>query len=137
MDVWTANWLDIQRRICLPDGRTWDFTHPCLTTFEAMQLGSWLQRVSTGGVSLPLRSGTDSAASKLFFTEPLLAFRAESTSNGHIELNVILDLEALPPWEPWERISEEDFVVVVAVTRQDLDQAIVEWAQACARFPER
>jgi hypothetical protein len=83
MDVWTANWLDIQGRICLPDGRTWDFTHPCLTTFEATQLGSWLQRVSAGDVSLPLRSGTDSAASKLFFTEPLLAFRAESTSNGH------------------------------------------------------
>lgn len=38
-DDWTANWLDILGRVRLADGRTWDFTHPCLTTFEAAQMG--------------------------------------------------------------------------------------------------
>lgn len=65
-------------------------------------------------------------------------FEAEPTSKSAFVICVILDHEARPLWEPWEgRIGEEDFVVTVAVTRQDLDRAVVQWSQACARFPER
>lgn len=137
-DDWTANWLDILGRIRLADGRTWDFTHPCLTTFEAAQLGSWMHSISRDDESVLSRVDSDRKAPRLFFTEPLLAFEAEPTSNSAFDISVILDLEALPPWEPWEeRIGEEEFVVTVAVPRQDLDRAVVQWAQDCARFPER
>lgn len=137
-DDWTANWLDVLGRVRLADGRTWDFTHPCLTTFEAAQLGWWLQSSFRDDESVLSRADTDRRAPRLFFTEPLLAFEAGPTSKSDFVISVILDHEALPPWEPWEeRIGEEDFVVTMAVTRHDLDRAVVQWAQACARFPER
>ena len=137
-DVWTANWLDIRGRIRLADGRTWDFTHPCLTTFEAAQLGAWLHSVSSDDESVLSRMGTDRKVPRVFLTEPLLAFEAEPTSKTGFDISVILNLEALPPWEPWEeRIGDEDFVVTVAVTRPDLDRVEAQWSQACARFPER
>lgn len=81
---------------------------------------------------------TDRKVPRLLFTEPLLAFEAEPTSKSAFDISVILDVEALPPWEPWEeRIGEEALVMTVAVTRLDLDRAEAQWSQACARFPER
>jgi hypothetical protein len=137
-DGWPANWLDILGRVRLADGSTWDFTHPCLTTFEAAQLGSWLHNIYKDDQTALSRVDTHPKAPRLFFTEPLLAFEAEPASKSAIVISVTLNLEALPPWETWEeRIGEEDFVVTVAVTRQDIDRAVVQWTQACARFPER
>ena len=45
---WDANWLVVRGGVRLPDGRTWSFSDPCLTTWEARSLGDWLRGVVAG-----------------------------------------------------------------------------------------
>jgi hypothetical protein len=137
MDPWDANWLNITARVRSEDERAWEFTHPCLTTFEAAQLGSWLLDLSgieDQGESRPGARRGDT----LFFTEPLLAFEAETTSGGDLEIRVLLDLEARPPWEPWEQwTGENQFVLHIPVSRQELHAAARQWAEELDSFPKR
>jgi hypothetical protein len=126
MDRWDKNWLDIQGIVRVGAGRSWGFAHPCLTTFEADQLGSWLRNIRIGETT-----------STLFFTEPLLEFRSESTPDGRVQIDIGLGHEAAPPPEWFQLTESRDFIVVVTLTLQDLDQAITDWDSACAPFPER
>jgi hypothetical protein len=82
-------------------------------------------------------SGAD-RGDRLFFTEPLLAFEAETTSGGGLEVRILLDLEARPPWEPREQWTGEDqFVLLIPVNRQELHSAARQWAEELATFPQR
>jgi len=45
---WDANWLIIAAAVRLSDGRSWSFADPCLTTWEARELASWLRGVLAG-----------------------------------------------------------------------------------------
>lgn len=126
MDRWDKNWLDIQGIVRVSGGRSWGFTHPCLTTFEAERLGSWLRDIRIG-----------QATSMLFFTEPLLDFQAEPTRDGSVKISIGLGHEASPPSELIQPGDARDFLVVVTLSLQDLDQAITDWDRACTKFSER
>ncbi|MET4158305.1 hypothetical protein [Agromyces sp. PvR057] len=123
----------------MENGRGWEFTSPCLTTFEAAQLGSWLQDLSGVENQGEPRSGTvTKPGERLIFTEPVLAFEAETTSGGGLAIRILLDLEARPPWEPWEQwTGENQFVLLIPINRQQLHVAARQWAEELALFPER
>jgi hypothetical protein len=137
-DSWDANWLSIATQIRLEDGRGWEFTHPCLTTFEAAQLGSWLRDLSEDDArGEPRYADATKPGDRLSFTEPLLAFEAETPSDG-LAIRILLDLEARPPWEPWEHwTGENQFVLLIPVTREELHVAARRWAEELAPFPQR
>ena len=91
---WDANWLDVAGVLHLPDGRSHSFLDPCLTTWEARGLATWLAAVAAGIASPP----EDESLPDLTFTEPCLAFSVAEGGNGPIGLRVYLSLEAEPPF---------------------------------------
>ncbi|WP_439099018.1 WapI family immunity protein [Cryobacterium aureum] len=46
-DKWDDNWLIISGDVSARDTE-WQFTVPCLTTFEANQISAWLRSVADG-----------------------------------------------------------------------------------------
>ena len=132
-DRWDANWLNIRGWVRLPDGRQWKFTHPCLTTFEARRLASWLARL---GEDLTAPSSGD-ARSRLEFTELLLAFEAGPTPDG-LSVRVVLNLDALPPWlQEGQWTDVDEYVVAIPIDSRQLAAAIDQWERDLAPFPER
>jgi hypothetical protein len=58
--AWDANWLTVSGIVTPADGKTWSFNDPCLTTWEAEKLRSWLRDVAAGTIP-PSPLGTDPA----------------------------------------------------------------------------
>jgi hypothetical protein len=58
---WDANWLQVCGSITLADGKTWAFEQPCLTTWDAQELGSWLHEVAAGTVPVLVENSATSA----------------------------------------------------------------------------
>ena len=137
---WDANWLYITGHVDLPDGRSWSFTDPCLTTWEARELGSWLQGVHAGVVQ-PTTYGRRTHEHVLVFTEPNLAFSLASRDDGSATIRVHFSLESLPPWlrqnGKAERPDIFDFFVEVQPARSALAQAAASWNQELSAFPVR
>jgi hypothetical protein len=92
---WDANWLTIAGRV--KSGKSeWTFREPCLTTWEARELSSWLHGVADGS-QRPAPVGPDtSGCDMLVFTEPCLAFSYQSRSSRGVSIRVYLSSEALP-----------------------------------------
>jgi hypothetical protein len=88
-DEWDSNWLIIDGAVRL-DGREWRFKEPCLTTFEALRLASWLEGCAQG----------KTAELECSFTEPNLQF---DLIEAHT-LRISFALEAKPPW-----VSPDDY----------------------------
>lgn len=120
-DEWDANWLVVEGRVRLPDGRRWSFREPCLVVDEARELGEWL-----GGV------GGDT----LVFTEPNLGFSREpgGSDRGEIRLRVTLSHESVPPWI--ERCAE-GWVVPLTIEPSELTAAASDWTASLVAFPAR
>jgi hypothetical protein len=133
---WDANWLQVCGNITLADGKTWAFEQPCLTTWDARELGSWLREVPAGTVP---PSGTDEPGQFLEFLEPNIAFSLEERTADRVRIRVHFGVEALPPWlhggqqEP----PPFDYFVLLDVSAQELAQAAEAWMLELAEFPER
>ena len=133
---WDANWLVVTGEVELPDGRTWSFTDPCLTTGEARELGSWLEQVRRGTVVPTAPGGEDEPA--LVFTEPELALSLAARDEGSTALRVHLSLGALPPWLQGPGAPDlHAYVVEVTLTDDGLADAARAWDQELAAFPVR
>lgn len=134
---WDANWLVVGGRVELPDGRTWSFTEPCLTTGEARELGSWLREVRVGRVAPTTPDGGEDAPA-LVFTEPELAFGLAGRDERSASVRVHLSLGALPPWLQGAGAPEVyAYVVLTELTGAVLDDAERAWDQELAAFPVR
>ncbi|THG33982.1 hypothetical protein E6C70_11195 [Glaciibacter flavus] len=132
-DPWDANWLNIRGWVRLADGRQWKFIHPCLTTFEARRLASWLARLGEN-VTAPT---SGDARSRLDFTELLLAFEAVPTPGG-LSVRVVLGFDALPPWrQEDQRTDLDEYIVSIPIDSRQLAAAIDQWERDLAPFPER
>jgi hypothetical protein len=133
-DDWDANWLLIAGQVRLSDGRSWAFTDPCLTTWEAQSLGGWLQDVVSGVVAPTPFSGTGDEVLQLF-TEPNLAFSLAERTGSHATVRIHFSLESSPPW-----LADEgdmfDFFVAVEMPLAGLDAASAMWTEELAEFPE-
>lgn len=132
---WDANWLMIRGEVHHPDDSTWTFTDPCLTTWEARELGYWLHAVAAGEVTPQVR-GEDLV--DVCFTEPNLAFTLVGRDETRCVLAVHFSLEALPPWlHGADRPAIFDYSVSLTLTRDDLSRAAQEWREELRAFPAR
>lgn len=128
---WDANWLVVAGVVALPDGATWSFEDPCLTTWEAKELLEWLRQVQDGHVQPSVWDSDDERL--LVFTEPNLAFSLASRSGDSATLRVHLSLESGPP----EESELYDYFVLIEMTQQELATAIDSWSEAVSVFPVR
>jgi hypothetical protein len=132
---WDANWLMIRGEVRHPDGSTWTFTDPCLTVWEAHDLGDWLQAVADGAVAP--RAGTEAPAG-ICFTEPDLAVSLLDRSETRCVLAVHVSLEALPPWLQGEGSPGNPSCTVALTLRpDDVVRAVAQWRQELRAFPIR
>ena len=84
---WDANWMQICGHITLADGKTWAFEQPCLTTWDAGELGSWLREAADVAVP-PSPSGTGGPRQLLEFLEPNIAFSLEERIADRVRIRV-------------------------------------------------
>jgi hypothetical protein len=91
---WDANWLTIAGRV-KSDESEWTFLDPCLTTWEAHELSSWLHGVAEG-TQRPAPVGPNTSSSDMLaFTEPCLAFSYQSRSSTSLTIRVYISSETL------------------------------------------
>src|SRR5262245_29126869 len=81
-----SNWLTVTIEVAHPRGN-WHASDPCLLTYEAARLASWLE-------GLTPESAVGSEAS---FIEPCLVFSIVDSDGGRA-LRVYFELECRPPW---------------------------------------
>ena len=123
VDPWESNSLLVALRVVSPKG-TWEVVDPCLTTWEAARLASWLAAVAVGH-----DRGTRSLA------EPNLSVTV-TPRDGRLHLRMCFELERRPPWAPTLR-GGRDLCVDLDVTRADLVTAAASLGADVRRFPRR
>jgi hypothetical protein len=132
-DDWDANWLVVRGDVRLADGRGWSFVEPCLTTWEARSLGSWLRAVVAGEVE-PSASVDEDAL--LAFAEPNVALSVAARSGGSAVVRVHLSLESRPPWLGPD-VELFHFVVELDLPLPALTAAADDWDRELSAFPAR
>jgi len=91
---WDANWLMIRGKAW--DGtQSWEFDDPCMTTWEARELSSWLRGL--GNANPATVAAAEPQELRLWLTEPNLMFALHATSEGVTTLDVYFDAESRPP----------------------------------------
>jgi len=134
---WDANWLQVAGTVVLADRKTWSFEDPCLTTWEAAELGRWLNAVADGTVQ-PSPFGTGQDEQMLVFTEPNVAFSLQERAANRVRVRVHFSVEALPPWlRGTEQPDIFDFLVVLDMSAAELAEAAGDWNASLGRYPRR
>ena len=128
-DDWDDNWLVIRGEVTTAEGRSWGFTDPCMTTWEAEDLWAWLEAVS--------RDATD--RDSVVFTEPNLGFFLDSRHGDCVRIRVRFSYESLPGWLPryiagWQTA---EYFVTLEVATTDLAEAARDWDRERQAFPGR
>jgi hypothetical protein len=122
----------------LADGRTWAFEDPCLTTWQARELGTWLREVAAGTVP-PSPVADGEPEDLLEFLEPNIAFSVEERTVDRVRIRVHFSLEALPPWlqDTEEEPGLFEYFVRLDVSAEELTQAAESWMLGLTEVPER
>ena len=128
-DNWDANWLVIQGDVRAADGRSWSFTEPCLTTWEAERLSAWLDAVS--------RDAPDRDA--VVFTEPNVSFFIDGRDGDWVRMRMRFSHESLPGWmvrdvPGWQA---GEYFVALEVSTTHLAGAARAWDRERQAFPAR
>ena len=105
---------------------SWQFSDPCLLTYEAERLASWIDSVAEGE-PLPTTCG---------FIEPTLEFCAAGFQQP--VLRVYFELEARPKWSPRKRARDDDGVwVEFPLGELDLRSIARQWREELHSYPQR
>ena len=122
-DPWESNQLRISVRVASRQG-TWETEDPCLTTWEAKSLATWLLRATAMGT----------ASGRSTFSEPNVTMTASrSSAQGWFELNAELELEERPPWAS----DGGALRVELAVDGSQLLEAAKELLKELREWPQR
>ncbi|MBM9466740.1 hypothetical protein JL106_05515 [Nakamurella sp. YIM 132084] len=113
--------------MALPTGEQWSFRAPCLTTWEAENLGAWLGAAASA-------TSTDLPAQD--FTEPELWLDLVAVAGDLLTIAVRLAHGAAVPLQR-ERASSAGVTVSLAIHRNELRAAASAWAVEVRRFPVR
>lgn len=126
-DPWDSNWLLVSVRVVAPEG-TWDVVDPCLTTWEAKRLVSWLVLAAT----------RDPASLPMTFTEPNLTVTARSRTSAPLRVHVRASfaLELRPPWSH-TAAGSSNLSVDLDVDRPDLARAAASLLADLVAYPQR
>ena len=130
--TWDANWLQVAGNVTLADGRTWAFEDPCLTTWEARELGEWRREVSAG-TERPFR-GIREPQGWLVFTEPNLGLTLQERTVGHVRMRIEFTGETKPPLT---HTGPDSCLVCLDVSAEEVAEAAESWMRNLATFPER
>ena len=135
---WDANWLEIHGRVRTAVGESWQFDDPCLTTWEARQLGDWLRTAAEGRVPVT-EAPTEDSENLLSFTEPNLGFSVRARQDDSLVVRVHLSLECVAdrPGAEEEPYDFYGYSVPLRVRREDLLAAAQAWDDDIRPFPER
>lgn len=136
---WDANWLEIHGRVRTVAGESWKFDDPCLTTWEARQLGEWLRSAADGLVPVT-EAPTEDSEELLTFTEPNLGFSVGARQDDSLVVRVHLSLESVADRPGAGEEAPYDFYaysVPLRVAREDLLAAAQAWDDDTRPFPER
>jgi hypothetical protein len=135
-DKWDPNWLQVCGRITLADGRAWAFEDPCLTTWEAQELGDWLRGVGAGTEQSFRAYGEPQGY--LGFTEPNLGFKLEERTAGRVRITAEFTGEATPPWfRRGPERAPNSYFVRLDLSAGGIAKAAESWMHELAEFPER
>jgi hypothetical protein len=133
-----ANWLIVRGEVVLAGGDSWSFEDPCLTTWDAADLGAWLRDVSAGEIA-PCLPDDDASGQMLVFLEPNLGFQVESRTGDQVRVRVHFSLESLSPWLRNTRDQPEPTSTTWRSTfpAADLASAARAWLADTGSYPER
>ncbi|MCU1614278.1 MAG: hypothetical protein JWO98_1818 [Frankiales bacterium] len=134
-----ANWLEIYGRVRTVAGESWKFDDPCLTTWEAQEIGDWL-RAAAGGRVPVIETPTEASEELLAFTEPNLGFSLGARDGDSLVVPVHLSLESVADRPGAGEEAPYDFYGY-SVPLQVGRELLLAAAQACKEddepFPER
>ncbi len=123
VDPWESNSLLVALRVVSPRG-TWEVVDPCLTTWEAARLASWLAAMAMG-------PGGETRS----LTEPNLSV-AVTPVGGRLAVRMCFELERRPPWAP-TITGGRDLCVDLDVSRAEVVAAAASLRNDVRRFPRR
>jgi len=124
VDPWESNQLLVALRVVSPQG-AWEVVDPCLTTWEAARLASWLTAFVVGGDRTPVT-----------VTAPNVTVSARAASASTIALVACFELEQRPPW----LVSvggDGELCVELEVTTGEVVVAAAALRADLVRFPQR
>jgi hypothetical protein len=126
-DPWDSNWLLVSVRVLAPEG-SWDVVDPCLTTWEAKRLVSYLIHAAAH----------DPLAVPMTFTEPNLTVTARSRTSAPLRVHVraCFSLELRPPWVR-SVAGTNNLCVDLDLERDDLARAAASLLSDVIAFPQR
>lgn len=136
---WDANWLEIHGRVSTVAGESWTFDDPCLTTWEAREIGDWLRAVADGRVPVIGAPAQDSEE-LLTFTEPDIGFSVGARQGDSLVVRVHLSLESVADRPRAGEESHYDFYgysVALRAGREQVLAAARAWDEENRPFPER
>lgn len=140
---WDANWLVIHGVVSTEDDGSYRFSDPCLTTWEASELGRWLRAVARGEVAptasdcVPPPGDDSEPVGLLTFTEPTIALSVASRDRDQIVLRVHLSPELGPLLLPKGESRPTEDCVFVQTSCVDLIAASRAWDRELASYPVR
>src|SRR5262249_37710196 len=121
-----SNWLMIAGEVVHPKD-SWQFKAPCLLTYEAERLASWIDLVAQGE---PHRTSCS-------FVEPNLEFRTVDSVQGPV-LRVYFRLEARPEWARRQpRRDGDELWVEFPLEELDLRSIARQWREELRPYPQR
>ncbi len=121
-DPWDSNGLLVSVRVLAPEG-SWEVVDPCLTTWEAKRLVSWL-----------VYAAHSQAGTVTRFSEPNLTVTA--SAGARVDVRACFALERRPPWARMAAGSD-NLCVDLDVARVDLTRAAASLLDDLAAFPQR
>jgi hypothetical protein len=124
-EEYDSNWLIIAGNVTHSRG-SWQFTQPCLLTYEAERLASWMDALAEANL-LSTTCG---------FIEPNLEFRALFNTKRPV-LQVYFNLEARPLWASSACAGKEDIWVEFPIEELDLRTATRQWRTELTAYPQR
>ena len=126
-DPWDSNWLLVSVRVLSPEG-SWSVVDPCLTTWEAKRLVSWLVHAAA----------REPSSAPMTFTEPNLTVVAGPVAGdpNAVRVRASFALELRPPWAHTVAGSD-NLAVDLDVRRGDLARAAASLLSDLVEFPQR
>jgi hypothetical protein len=126
-DPWDSNGLLVSVRVLSPEG-SWSVLDPCLTTWEAKRLVSWLVHAAT----------REPWAAAMTFAEPNLTMLAGPVAGdpNRVQVRASFALELRPPWAH-TLVGSDNLTVDLDVRRGDLALAAASLLSDLAEFPQR
>lgn len=137
-ELYDSNWLIVEVNLFHHQG-AWSIRDPCLLTYEAVELGYWLEEVARWN---PPRDSCAFVEQNLWFEyiEYSRAEYLEDTPNSDGgNLTVHLDGELCPVWarSTTTRRPGRTFQIQFPQSEENLREAAKQWRDEIAKFPQR